>query len=386
MEHLRAASWRRFRTGNGTNYRVTPNVDGKYLDFERLLAGQRVLVTGHTGFTGGWLTLWLRAIGCETFGLALPPETQPNLFSAARISDRCHSRFGDIRDLDVVTRAVSDAQPCVIFHLAAQPLVSRGFIQPVETFAANVLGTAHILEAARLTAGVRAVVCVTTDKVYADREWLWGYREADRLGGKDPYAASKACAELVAACYRATMAARGNGCMIATARGGNIIGGGDWSENRIVPDFVQAVTSSGVLTLRNPDAVRPWQHVLGLVHAYLLLAGGLVERRGEFADSWNFGPLESEATAVGDVVEHLGKAWRMPQIALEKPSFPETRFLQLDSSKARALLGWRPMLDFANSVCATAEWYRDYYADPSQALALTNNQISQYREKLGLGA
>jgi CDP-glucose 4,6-dehydratase len=357
-----------------------------HLDFERPLAGQRVLVTGHTGFTGGWLTLWLRAIGCKTFGLALPPETQPSLFAAARISDHCHSHFGDIRDLAAVTRAVGVAQPCVIFHLAAQPLVSRGFAQPVETFATNVLGTAHILEAALSTGGVKAVICVTTDKVYADREWLWGYREADRLGGKDPYAASKACAELVAACYRATMAARGNGCKIATARGGNIIGGGDWSENRIVPDFVRAVTSSGVLTLRNPDAVRPWHHVLGLVHAYLLLAGKLLEGGSAFADSWNFGPLESDATAVGDLVEHLGNTWKMPQIVREKPRFPETRFLQLDSSKARALLGWRSPLDFAMGVRATAEWYRDYYANPSQAWALTNNQVSQYREKLGLGA
>src|SRR6202035_5667730 len=221
--------------------------------FEAAIAEQRVLVTGHTGFTGGWLALWLRAIGCEVTGLALPPDTEPNMFSCARIADQVNSIFGDIRDFATVKQAMEAARPGVVFHLAAQPLVSRGFADPLETFATNVIGTAHVLEAARLQPGVKAVVCVTTDKVYADHDRQKGYRESDQLGGRDPYAASKAAAEIVAACYRDTMAGRGNKVLIATARGGNIIGGGDWSSDRIVPDFVRSAVSGTPLTLRNPD-------------------------------------------------------------------------------------------------------------------------------------
>src|ERR1700724_2995382 len=239
--------------------------NGNHPQFEAALAGRRVMVTGHTGFTGGWLALWLRAIGCEVTGLALLPNTEPNLFSLARIGAQLNSRIGDIRDLATVRQAMAAARPSVVFHLAAQPLVSRGFADPLETLATNVMGTAHVLEAARLEPGVKAVVCVTTDKVYADHDGQKGYREGDRLGGRDPYAASKAAAELVAACYRDTMAGRGNKVLIATARGGNIIGGGDWSRDRIVPDFARAAVSNAPLTLRNPHVVRPWQHFLALV-------------------------------------------------------------------------------------------------------------------------
>ena len=211
------------------------------LDFEARLRGQRVFVTGHTGFTGGWLVTWLKLLGCEVAGLALAPVTSPNLFAAADIGDGMESILGDIRDLSVVKAAIDRHRPSVIFHLAAQPLVSRSFADPVETFSTNAIGTVNVLEAARLSPGVKAVVCITTDKVYRDQDWSWGYREIDPLGGKDPYSASKACAELIAGSYRATLAARGNGVLIANARGGNIIGGGDWSADRIVPDFVRAV-------------------------------------------------------------------------------------------------------------------------------------------------
>jgi CDP-glucose 4,6-dehydratase len=353
------------------------------LGFEAVLSRQRVLVTGHTGFTGGWLVLWLRTLGCEVAGLALPPETDPNLFSAAGVADGIDSRFGDIRDLAVVRRTVDEVQPGVIFHLAAQPLVSRGFAEPLETLATNVIGTAHVLEAARLAASVKAVVCVTTDKVYADRAWPWGYRETDRLGGKDPYAASKACAELVAGCYRDTMATRANGCLIATARGGNIIGGGDWSADRIVPDFVRAAVSSTPLTLRNPGAVRPWQHVLALVHGYLALAARLLSGDAECADAWNFGPLGHEAVPVRALVEGLGRMWTMPAVAFGKSDFPETPVLRLDSAWARGALGWHPPLALDDTIKLTAEWYRDFYLQPSTARAVTAAQIEGYRRSLG---
>jgi CDP-glucose 4,6-dehydratase len=350
--------------------------------FEAAIAGQRVLITGHTGFTGGWLSLWLRAIGCEVTGLALPPDTEPNLFSCAHIGDQLNSRVGDIRDFATVKQAMEAARPSVVFHLAAQPLVSRGFVDPLETFATNVTGTVHVLEAARLQPGVKAVVCVTTDKVYADHDRQEGYREGDQLGGRDPYAASKAAAELVAACYRDTMAGRGNKVLIATARGGNIIGGGDWSRDRIVPDFVRAAVSGVPLTLRNPDAVRPWQHVLALVHGYLVLASRLIGGDAALAEAWNFGPREGDAVPVQELVEQLGRVWRRPEINHTKGDFPETHFLHLDSAKARSLLGWQPALDFATAVTLTADWYREFYARPSSAEGLTAAQINCYRQQL----
>jgi CDP-glucose 4,6-dehydratase len=351
-------------------------------EFEGPIAEQRVLVTGHTGFTGGWLALWLRAIGCEVTGLALPPDTEPNLFACARVGDQLNSRFGDIRNFATVKQAMEAARPGVVFHLAAQPLVSRGFADPLETFSTNVIGTANVLEAARLQPGVKAVVCVTTDKVYAHHDRKKGYREGDQLGGRDPYAASKAAAELVAACYRDAMAPRGNKALIATARGGNIIGGGDWSRDRIVPDFVRAAISGTPLTMRNPDAVRPWQHVLALVHGYLVLASRLIGGDAAFAEAWNFGPHDGDAVPVQELVDQLGKLWRQPEINHTKGDFPETHFLHLDSSKAHGQLGWRPALDFADAVTLTAEWYREFYARPSLARELTAAQINRYRQRL----
>lgn len=352
------------------------------MNFENTLKGQRVWVTGHTGFTGGWLVLWLKALGCRISGLALPPNTEPNLFTAANIAEGIESEFGDIRDFAIVKSAIERARPTIIFHLAAQPLVSCSFEQPIETIAINILGTAHVLEAARLSATVKAVICVTTDKVYADRASRDGYRESDSLGGNDPYSASKASAELVAGCYIANMAVRGNGCRIATARGGNIIGGGDWSRDRIVPDFVRAVISSTPLVLRRPQSVRPWQHVLALVHGYLALAGHLLDAADERIGACNFGPNDKNAVPVETLVKRLATAWTSPRIEYVKGDFPETHFLQVDSTKAREHLGWRPPLDFDASVDITAAWYRDYYANPALAHDLTLAQIEQYRRRL----
>jgi CDP-glucose 4,6-dehydratase len=350
------------------------------LEFEAALQGERIFVTGHTGFTAGWLVSWLKCIGCSVAGLALEPATEPNLFTTAKLAGGIQSTIGDIRDLAAVRSAVERFRPSVIVHLAAQPLVSRSFADPIETFATNALGTANVLEAARLTPGVRAVVCITTDKVYRDQDWVWGYREQDPLGGKDPYSASKACAELVAASYRATLAERGNGVLIANARGGNIIGGGDWSADRIVPDFVRAVTTRQPISLRNPGAVRPWQHVMALVHGYLVLAARLLAGDRMAADNWNFGPNDDSARTVRDLVEQLGATWTRPEIGYAPGSFPETRFLHLDSTKARTLLGWTPPLSFADTIELTAGWYRDFTANPAAAEQITVGQIERYRE------
>src|SRR3984885_8288062 len=350
------------------------------LDFELTLKGKRIFVTGHTGFTGGWLVSWLKLIGCDVAGLALAPVTKPNLFAAADIADGVASTTGDIRDFAIVRSTIERHRPSVIIHLAAQPLVSKSFADPIETFATNALGTAHVLEAARLGPDVKAVVCITTDKVYRDQDCVWGYREQDPLGGKDPYSASKACAELVAASYRATLAERGNGVLIANARGGNIIGGGDWSADRIVPDFVRAVTAGLPISLRNPGAVRPWQHVMALAHGYLVLAARLLGGDRAAADNWNFGPGNEAARTVGDLVEQLSTVWTRPEVTFAPGSFPETRFLHLDSTKARAQLGWVPPLSFADTVELTANWYRDFAASPDQAAEITAAQIAQYRQ------
>ena len=354
--------------------------DPHLLDFEAPLKGERIFVTGHTGFTGGWLVSWLKRIGCDVAGLALAPNTTPNLFEAANIADGIASTIGDIRDFATVRTVIERHRPSVIIHLAAQPLVSKSFADPLQTFATNALGTAHVLEAARITPGVKAVVCITTDKVYRDQDWVWGYREEDPLGGKDPYSASKACAELVAASYRATLAERGNNVLIATARGGNIIGGGDWSADRIVPDFVRAVVADQPLNLRSPDAVRPWQHVMALIHGYLVLAARLIAGDRSAADNWNFGPGDEAARTVGDLVEQLSKIWTRPEIAYAAGSFPETRFLHLDSAKARTLLGWVPPMSFADTVELTANWYLEFAAAPENAALITTRQIDQYRE------
>jgi CDP-glucose 4,6-dehydratase len=350
------------------------------LDFEMALKSERIFVTGHTGFTGGWLVSWLKRIGCDVAGLALAPVTEPSLFAAAGIADGIASTIGDIRDFATVRTAIDRHRPSVIIHLAAQPLVSRSFAHPIETFATNALGTAHVLEAARLVPDVKAVVCITTDKVYRDQDWVWGYREQDPLGGKDPYSASKACAELVAASYRATLAERGNGVLIANARGGNIIGGGDWSADRIVPDFVRSVTERQSLLLRNPGAVRPWQHVMALVHGYLVLASRLLSGDRSAADNWNFGPADEAARTVADLVDQLGATWIGPEISYSAGSFPETRFLHLDSTKARALLGWKPPLSFVDTVKLTADWYQEFAAGAERASQITSAQIERYRD------
>lgn len=352
-------------------------------DFEQALRGKRVFVTGHTGFTGTWACLWLRQIGAEVGGYALSPETEPAIFHATQADQSIQGTIADICDFTRLQNAMAAFRPDVVLHLAAQPLVRRSYREPLRTFEINAQGTAHVLEAARHT-GVRGVVCVTTDKVYANREWPWPYRENDPLGGKDPYSASKAAAEMVIQSYAASFSfERGEGPAIATARGGNIVGGGDWSEDRLIPDFVRSVASGNTLTLRYPDATRPWQHVLSLVHGYLMLMGKLLGPQAkDFARAWNLGPQDPRHYSVREVFELMGEEWHRPSIEYMNNPLPEAGALALDSSIARNLLGWIPPWDTPRVIRETAGWYRQFAEDPSNARSATLAQIEAYREAM----
>ena len=342
--------------------------------------GRRVLVTGHTGFNGGWLSAWLNQLGAKITGLALAPSTQPSLFDALNLAAHLDSRIVDIRDSLSLNRIVGEVAPDIVFHLAAQPIVRESYADPITTFATNILGTVHVLEAARATPSVRALVSVTTDKVYENRDWPWAYREIDRLGGLDPYSASKACAELVSAVYQKNLC-RGV-IAIATARGGNAVGGGDWSVGRIVPDVVRAIVSGKPIVLRNPDAVRPWQHVLELCDRYLELGAELLHSGEEFAEAWNFGPHLSEPVTVGALTRAIIEYWGCPAhpIEVEASTLREARILHLDVAKALSRLAWRPRFDVRQALLWTVRWYQGYYENPSKAYDLTCDQIRRYGE------
>lgn len=321
--------------------------------------GRRVLLTGHTGFKGSWLALWLAELGADVVGLSLQPDTSPNHWDLLRLRNtdlRC-----DIRDYQTLKHAFDDVQPEIVFHLAAQPLVRRSYRDPLETWSTNVMGTANLLEACRNTKSVRAIVVVTTDKCYENRERKQGYNEADRLGGHDPYSASKASAELVAASYRSAFFHEANSPLLATARAGNVIGGGDWSEDRLVPDLVRAIASGNALVIRLPQATRPWQHVLESLSGYLLLGKKLLEGRKEFAEAWNFGPTPEDNRTVADVLTHLRAHWPELNWKVTEHLQPhEAGLLYLDSAKANQRLGWQPTWYLDDALTATAEWYRAY--------------------------
>lgn len=355
-------------------------------DFEQSLKKQSVFLTGHTGFTGSWLAEWLNALDCSIAGYSLAPDTTPNPFSILERANRfAQHDIAKIEDHARLKKAMEAAKPAIVFHLAAQPLVRRSFREPLETFASNVLGTASVLEAARSIESVKAIVCITTDKVYENREWAHPYRESDRLGGKDPYSASKACAELVANCYRETMAGLGNSAKIATARGGNIIGGGDWSEDRIVPDYYRALDAGEALKIRNPGAVRPWQHVLSACHGYLAIADNLLDPNRDHsveANSWNIGPSDPTPVNVGELIEQLGKYSKRPEVVVEPSNLAETNILKLDTNKAATRLGVRSPWSTEETVARTAEWYATFYKDAEKAAALLSAQLQDYRNAL----
>ncbi|MBA3817901.1 MAG: CDP-glucose 4,6-dehydratase [Deltaproteobacteria bacterium] len=341
--------------------------------------GRSVLVTGHTGFKGSWLALWLQQLGARVTGYALAPPTEPSLFAQARVADGMTSIMADVRDLGRLTDSVGSAAPEIVLHLAAQSLVRASYEQPVDTYATNVMGTVHLLEAARQVPSVRAVVIVTTDKCYENREWLWGYRERDRLGGRDPYSNSKACAELVTDAYRQSFFSE-HGAAVASARAGNVVGGGDWAKDRVVPDAMRAFLTGQPLTVRNPRSTRPWQHVLEPLAGYLTLAERLVTEGRSFAEAWNFGPPDELVLPVGELVTKLAAAWG-PGATWSTPGAPtgphEATLLRLDISKARTQLGWTPRLSIDTTLAWIAEWHQTV-GRGGDARAITEQQIASY--------
>lgn len=334
--------------------------------------GRRVFVTGHTGFKGSWLVMQLQKAGAEVYGYALAPPLGPNLFAVARVAEGLAGQtIADIRDSATLKAALCTASPEIVFHLAAQPLVRQSYVDPVETYSVNVLGLVHLLEAVRACAAVRAVLNVTTDKCYQNREWVWGYRENEPLGGQDPYSSSKACAELVTAAYRDSFLAPRQ-VAVATARAGNVIGGGDWSADRLLPDFFRAAQKGVPLQVRFPDATRPWQHVLDPLAGYLRLAEGL-NNGDPVARAWNFGPADEDARPVRWVLDRLSA--RLPGAAWEDAggTHPhEAAHLKLDSSQAQSVLGWHPAWRLDRAIDLTVDWYRAWIAgDDMRALCLS---------------
>jgi CDP-glucose 4,6-dehydratase len=345
--------------------------------------GRRVFLSGHTGFKGGWLSLWLQSLGADLTGYSLRAPTLPNLFEEARVAEGMTSVMGDIRDLESLVESMRAARPEIVIHMAAQPLVRYSYQNPVETYATNVMGTVHMLEAVRATPTVRAVVNITTDKCYENKEWVWGYRENDPMGGYDPYSSSKGCAELVSAAYRTSFfnpeSYGKHGVALATVRAGNVIGGGDWAQDRLIPDTLAAFEHDKSVRIRNPNAIRPWQHVLEPLQGYLLLAERLFQEGPAYAEGWNFGPADHDCRPVGWIVELLAKEWgegaRWDIDVLTQPH--EANFLKLDSSKAMTRLGWAPRWDLQRALQSIVTWHQARLAGADlQALSL--GQIREY--------
>jgi CDP-glucose 4,6-dehydratase len=346
-------------------------------------SGKKVLVFGHTGFKGAWLSLWLTRLGARVVGCALPPEA-PSLFSASGLGGIMDGHYVDIRNFESVTQVMLKTEPEIVLHLAAQSLVRRSYAEPVETYATNVMGTVHVLAASSAVSSVRSVIVVTSDKCYENREWHWAYREDEAMGGHDPYSSSKGCAELVTTAWRKSYGQGERSIGIASARAGNVIGGGDWAAERLVPDCIRALAAGETIGIRNPTSTRPWQHVLEPLCGYLLLAERVFENPKEFAEGWNFGPAEDDARPVAWVADRIASAWGDEAKWSKVGSDPlhEAHFLKVDASKARARLGWRPLLRLEHGLRWTVDWYRRFFGGRG-ALMLTEEQIERYCELSG---
>lgn len=352
------------------------------LTFENSLAGKKILVTGHTGFMGGWVCLWLKLLGADIMGYSLPPENA-SLFSLFLNNDSIHSVLDDICDYEALLQSLDKFKPDLIIHLAAQALVRKGYREPRSTFAVNTLGTVNVLEAARAIGSVKAIVCVTTDKVYENHEDARPYRENDPLGGTDPYSASKSAAEMAIRSYNAMNAnPTQKGPPIAAIRGGNIVGGGDWCEDRLIPDFVKAIKNETSIDLRYPHAVRPWQHVLGLSQGCLMVLAGLAsDRPQDFARGWNFGPLDPKTFTVTDLINMMSAEWKKPTVNILSNVLPEANTLTLDSSMAKNQLNWIPPWNTERTIKETIAWYKTYFNSPTDIERFTLAQINTWRSE-----
>lgn len=342
---------------------------------------KKVLITGHTGFKGSWMSLWLQKSGAKVMGFSLPPSTKPSLFELARVEKKIQSRIGDIRDIDAFKKAYSEFQPDIVFHMAAQALVRPSYNDPVTTYATNVLGTVHVLDVARQIPSAQAIVNVTSDKCYENREREQGYREEEPMGGHDPYSSSKGCAELVTSAYR-----RSFGMKLASARAGNVIGGGDWSEDRLIPDCIRSLAEGKPIAIRNPNSIRPWQHVLEPLSGYLLLAEKIVSSPEKYARGWNFGPAESDSRPVSWIADRMVAEWGASakwQRVSDSSAPHEAHYLRLDCSAARTELGWRPRLELEQAIRWVIDWHRRQ-AKGEAADSLCFSQMDEYQSLSGL--
>lgn len=342
---------------------------------------KKVFLTGHTGFKGAWLSLWLQDCGAILTGYALAPDTEPNLFDAASVSDGMESIIGDVRDLEKLVKAMNNSQPEVVIHMAAQPLVRLSYKSPVDTYSTNIMGTVNLLEAVRKTASVKAVVNVTTDKCYENKEWIWGYREDEPMGGQDPYSSSKGCSELVTMAYRKSFFNFSGSAKVASGRAGNVIGGGDWAEDRLIPDTLKSFEKIERVTIRNPSATRPWQHVLEPLSGYLVLAERLYLEGDKYAEGWNFGPEDEDVKPVSEVIEYLAERWGggLSWVHDKSEQPHEAQLLKLDISKAKTFLKWAPRWNLFTTLDSIVEWHKEWCRG-GDVKAVTLEQINKFEK------
>jgi CDP-glucose 4,6-dehydratase len=349
----------------------------------RIYKGKKVLVTGNTGFKGSWICLWLNELGAKVSGYALNPPTKPSLFAIVKLKDSISHHTGDIRDFDKLKKVIKETKPDIIIHMAAQPLVRRSYLEPKYTYEVNVLGTVNVLEAIRQSGTVKALINITSDKCYENREWHRGYKETDPMGGYDPYSSSKGCSELVTAAYTKSFfnpeQYKKHGVAVASVRAGNIIGGGDWAEDRLVPDCMKTLARGETIIIRSPQAIRPWQYMLDPLYGYLLLGARLLKGKSEYIGPWNFGPADKNIIDVETLVQYIVKFWGEGSYsAVSNSKFHEARLLKLDINKSVNLLKWHPIMNIQTALKETAEWYRKYYIEKADMRAESINEIREY--------